>query len=287
VYYIDNLVVAEGNCEIEKVAQRAAYVKYLAREIKTEDDYSLLAGKTFSCFGANDTKQRDKLVESIKKKTGAKVSLESPDYQIIMIPKKGISNNSCNILDGLVGLRVPQQKVDWIKRLISTRKFFHPSMLEPRLCRAMVNLARVKEGDTIVDPFCGTGSILIEAQEFRIKSIGYDILSEMCKGAKRNLIENVAICDAVQMPLNASTVDAIITDVPYGRSTKLVKGYTRQQMLKDFIDNGSKSVKKMVIMCQMDDEDIVINSSYAMKKKIYHLYRHKSLTRSIVTLNTW
>ena len=40
------------------------------------------------------------------------------------------------------------------------RPFFHPGCMSPKLARCMANLARVKEGDTVLDPFCGTGGIL-------------------------------------------------------------------------------------------------------------------------------
>jgi len=177
-YCGDNIVIAEGNCDIGKVAQRVAYTKCIAREIQTEDDYSVLRGKTFSCFGTNDTKELERVVEDIKKKTGAKVFLKNPDYQIAIISKSPFLTN-------LVGIRIPQPKIDWANRLVLERKSLHPSMLEPRLCRAMVNLAKVKEGDTVVDPFCGTGGILIEAQEFKIRTLGYDILKKCAGGQNK------------------------------------------------------------------------------------------------------
>jgi tRNA G10 N-methylase Trm11 len=36
-------------------------------------------------------------------------------------------------------------------------------MLPPKLARMMVNLAQVKDGDVVLDPFCGSGTILMEA----------------------------------------------------------------------------------------------------------------------------
>jgi putative methyltransferase (TIGR01177 family) len=281
---MDNLVVAQGECKINKVAQRAVYTKSIAREIQTEEDYSVLRGKTFSCFGTNDVELRKRVVEDIKKKTGAKVLLENPDCQIVIV-SKSTGNNSSASFTNLIGIRIPQPRIDWTKRL-SQRKFLHPSMLEPRLCRAMVNLAQVKEGDTIVDPFCGTGGILVEAQELNIRTAGYDIQKKMCLGTKQNMVENIAICDSLHIPLKPFVADAIITDIPYGRSTKIIRGQTRQQILKDLIDNPI--VHKMVILCQKDDdEEMIMKSRTNLKSSICHLYRHKSLTRSMVTIMTW
>jgi putative methyltransferase (TIGR01177 family) len=283
-YCSDNLIIAEGNCEIEKVAQRVAYTKYIAQEIQTEDDYCILRGKTFSCSATNDITERERVVEDIKKKTGARVSVKNPDYQIAIISYR---INSSPFFTSLIGIRIPQPKIDWTNRLVLKRKFLHPSMLEPRICRAMVNLSMVKEGDLIVDPFCGTGGILMEAQELKIRTLGFDILNDMCIGAKQNQLENIVISNALHMPLKPFTADAIITDIPYGRTTKLIKGQTRAKMIEVFINNVRTVVKRMVIMCQREDEDIISESMLNMKINTCHLYRHKSLTRSIVTTRAW
>jgi putative methyltransferase (TIGR01177 family) len=278
------VVVAEGECEIDKVAKRVVYTKCIAQEIRTDTDYSILTGKTFSCIGDNDGSVIHRVAENIKKRTGAKISLKNPDYQIIVIsPYDAIRYPFCA---HLIGIRIPQPKIDWKKRQGNNRRFFHPSALEPRLCRAMVNLAEVKEGDTILDPFCGTGSILTEAQEFQIKTAGFDAIKKMCKGAKQNLIENIVQCDSVQMPLKPLGVDAIVTDIPYGRSTSMVNDRSRKQLLKDFVANASIAVKRMVIMCEKGDEDIIISTKTNIKS-VCHLYEHKSLTRSIVTITIW
>lgn len=279
------LVVAEGECEIDKVAKRVVYTKCIAREITTDTDYSILTGKTFSCVGGgSDRDFVHRVAENIKKRTGAEVSLKSPDYQIVVISRYNAIKYP--FYTHLIGIRIPQPKIDWKRRKASNRRFFHPSALEPRLCRAMVNIAQVKEGHTILDPFCGTGSILIEAQEFQIKTAGFDVIKTMCKGAKQNLIENIVQCDSVQMPLKPLGVDAIVTDIPYGRSTSMIKGRSRKQLLTDFVANASVAVKRMVIMCEKNDEEMLISTKTNIKS-VCRLYEHKSLTRSIVTITIW
>ena len=51
----------------------------------------------------------------------------------------------------------------------------------------MVNLAHVHNNDTVLDPFCGTGGILIEAGILNTKLIGSDIEKHMYEGSKLNL----------------------------------------------------------------------------------------------------
>ena len=55
------------------------------------------------------------------------------------------------------------------------RPFFYPGSMSPKLARCMVNLSRVNENDLVLDPFCGTGGILIEAGLIGCKVAGSDI----------------------------------------------------------------------------------------------------------------
>ncbi len=62
-------------------------------------------------------------------------------------------------------------------------------MLPPKLARIMVNLATggaPQEGAYLYDPFCGTGTILIEALESGISVIGSDMDGESVAGARQN-----------------------------------------------------------------------------------------------------
>lgn len=63
----------------------------------------------------------------------------------------------------------------------STRDFGRPNpnkekgMLPPKLARMMVNFACPVEGQTLYDPFCGSGTILQEAALLGLKVVGSDI----------------------------------------------------------------------------------------------------------------
>ncbi len=46
--------------------------------------------------------------------------------------------------------------------------------ISPRLAKTLINLAQVKRGETLLDPFCGVGTILQEALLQNIKTIGID-----------------------------------------------------------------------------------------------------------------
>ena len=57
----------------------------------------------------------------------------------------------------------------------------------PKVCRTLLNLAGARPGDTILDPFCGSGTLLMEAAMLGMKCIGVDIEGNQVQGTKANL----------------------------------------------------------------------------------------------------
>lgn len=114
-------------------------------------------------------------------------------------------------------------------RHVRSRPFFSPISLHPRHARALVNLTRVKEGETFMDPFCGTGGILLEASLVGAKVIGSDASSEMIEGCEENMrhfgarYHRLEVMDIEDAPKEFSKVDAVATDPPYGRSSSTMK----------------------------------------------------------------
>jgi len=57
----------------------------------------------------------------------------------------------------------------------------------PKICRTLLNLAGARPGDTVLDPFCGTGTLLMEAAMLGMNCIGIDIDGDQVQGARSNL----------------------------------------------------------------------------------------------------
>lgn len=102
-------------------------------------------------------------------------------------------------------------------------------MIPPKLARMMINLARLPEDQLILDPFCGSGTILMEALDLGYKNIqGSDISQEAVNDSQKNISwylrqfgrkeaqTAVKICDAKKLPscYPPGSVAAIITE-PY------------------------------------------------------------------------
>ncbi len=112
-------------------------------------------------------------------------------------------------------------------RRISRLPFRRPVGLDPKLARAVANLALAGPGRRIVDPFLGTGALLAEAALLGAEVTGIDVDVEMVRGAARNL-EAVGYPGARLLCGDAGTLaerfreerfDALLTDAPYGRAS--------------------------------------------------------------------
>ncbi len=105
--------------------------------------------------------------------------------------------------------------------------FQRPVSLPPRLARGAANLARVAPGGRVLDPFLGTGALLLEAGLLGARLYGIDRDATMVRGAIRNLefvgvtAEELLVGDAgaVEFSVPSISFDAILTDPPYGRSS--------------------------------------------------------------------
>ena len=134
---------------------------------------------------------------------------------------------------GRDGAEVLLREVAAVDRRASTARrmpllpFQRPVSLPPRLARAAANLARLRPGDRVVDPFVGTGALLAEAGLLGARTYGLDIDPTMLRGALRNLshlgVEAAALLegDAAVVDFEDPSLrfDALLTDPPYGRSS--------------------------------------------------------------------
>ncbi len=68
---------------------------------------------------------------------------------------------------------------------------FHPQMI-----RALLNIIGLKEGDTVLDPFVGSGTTALEAQLLGINCIGIDI-SPLCVLQSKVKTESIEVLDEI------------------------------------------------------------------------------------------
>ena len=169
------------------------------------------------------------------------------------------------------------------------RPFFYPGSMNPKLARCMVNLSRIREGELLLDPFCGTGGILIEAGLIGCKLVGSDIYWKMQNGTAINL-DYYGITDYRTFHLDVrelkmyEKVASVVTDPPYGISTSTgdVDG---EEIFNEFFHAIYDNMKDDAYLCMasphyVDLKPMVDEVGFEIVEQ-YGIKMHRSLTRII------
>jgi putative methyltransferase (TIGR01177 family) len=286
---------------VSRISRRAAYCRFggkllscggsieeLAEAIDSE---TIQGGKTFVVSSETvDRPECASLGALIKEKTNAQVSLENPDF-VFQLENTGKDLVLALSKDGF-------KTFSWRQRRPRARKFFLPSAIFPKLACLLVNLSRVREEEYFLDPFCGTGSLLIESCLMGMNTIGFDLTRWIARGAQMNLkgfslgLGSIVRADSTNAILPLRFVDAIATDVPYGRASS-TKGKETRTIIKEFtraageiLDNAISSLKKPKYCVLMRPSEIDFDydeSSFELCEE-HLLYMHRNLTRAISVL---
>ncbi|HSG83568.1 MAG: TRM11 family SAM-dependent methyltransferase [Nitrosopumilus sp.] len=278
---ISNLVIVQSKTNWNEIAKRATFVKTSGQILRKmsglfldEENIGVLKNaKTFVCRVVNLSSNQFNIPElessmgdMISKFSHAKVKLENPDITVYLI----FTNN-----ENFFGFSKR------VKNQVRPKKIKkHPHELDWKLTRLMINLIGLKKGETVCDPFCGTGTTLLEAESMGIHAIGLDFDEKMCNFAKENLKVNKYRSEVINSEFQgiskiSDKFDAIVTDLPYGIASKTSE--KPEDVLKKFFASLPKR-KKVAIMYK---KELDFNSKLTGLKK-YHIYRHKSLTRTIL-----
>ena len=168
------------------------------------------------------------------------------------------------------------------------KPFFHPSAMPSKLARCMVNLARAKTGELVLDPFCGTGSVMIEAAFIGCRVLGFDVQRRMAEGSQRNLkhfgveAEGLVVADSRKLPLRR--IDRVVTDPPYGKSATTMKSTTKQ-IVEGVLSSAHPLLSAGKLICIASPKTLNI-AHLGAKLGYKHIeshfaYVHRTLTREV------
>lgn len=226
-------VAIEGRSGGQDLADRLALSRRVLRRWPAADEGSALAdlargarpGETasFRTVGRMTTSPAEELVTDwvrAWKSGGGEIDLEHPDRRFLFVERTGRA-----ILVGEEIARVDRRAIE--RRRMPNLPFQRPVSLRPRLARVAANLAVIRPGDLVVDPFVGTGALLAEAALLGARVVGIDRDARMVAGSIRNLshlgapAERFLAMDAAQAAgrFAEGAVQAILTDPPYGRAS--------------------------------------------------------------------
>jgi putative methyltransferase (TIGR01177 family) len=148
---------------------------------------------------------------------GARIDLETPDRQFRYAPS------------GPARWQFGEQVAVVDRTALDERRMPHlpyrrPVSLAPKLGRVAANLARIRPGDRVVDPFLGTGALALECALLGARVTGIDRDATMARGALANFAHLGVVAESIVVADSGAVVpegpfDALVTDPPYGRAS--------------------------------------------------------------------
>ena len=236
---------------------------------------SQIGGKVFS-----DRKIVDLLGGGLHEK-GLKVDLMNPQ-----MPLKVLISGELWVL----GLMISSEVKGFEERKPHLKPFFKPGVILPRFARVFVNLVRLDRGELLFDPFCGTGSILVEAGLCHICNIGGDIDPIMVRGYLENMqyygLQGAGFRGWVQhMPIKDCSIDGIVTDTPYGKSSSTYS-QSLERLLTPFFREIHRVLKPAgyaVVVTNREVEKLFQEIGFSLVE-MHHHQVHRSMCRHIYLL---
>jgi len=192
-----------------------------------------------------------KVGRALSAKMKAEVNLKNPEAEFILfVSERGF----------IFGRKIQAAaRRDLNSRTNRIKPFKHPSTLQPDLSRALVNIARIRRGDTVIDPYCGVGGILLEISEIGATAVGLDFKHKMIYGARRNLMHygnslwHLIRGDARKPPFIKA--EGIVTDPPYGRLSPRIGGTMIEELHDSFVAFSAEALSKnrcLSLICPSD-----------------------------------
>jgi tRNA G10 N-methylase Trm11 len=178
------------------------------------------------------------------------ISREKILSSVIVKTNKLLQNGAeiCLFAGGFIGKTLAVQEFEEYEE----RDFAKPQrnilrgMLPPKLAKIMINLSGIKKDESLLDPFCGTGTVLMEASTLGYKNLfGSDLdvkaieetkenMEWLAKksGEKINYSLYVSPADKISEKLAKNSVSAIVTEPYLG---PLLRGNEPEQKIKETI----------------------------------------------------
>ena len=219
----------------------------------------------------NGADKRDKIESLDYLDIPGPVNLTNPDVIFSYLEFHGFDQN--NLPEEpesiMFGRLIGEGQRDRIRKLdIKKRKFIGNTTMDPTLALLMANVAKINLGATVLDPFVGTGSLLLAAAEFGGFVVGSDIdyltlhartrpsrVGQKKRAEDESFVANFEQYGLVANYLGVITsdfslspwvqdrpwLDAVVTDPPYGireRTTKVgtVKDYSENPIPDEYLD---------------------------------------------------
>ncbi|UCE81212.1 MAG: methyltransferase domain-containing protein [Methanobacteriota archaeon] len=222
----------------------------------------------------------DRMNHSIGEAMGRSVDLRNPQSEVRIVYSEDVH------IGRLLG---SVDRASYEHRKTKNLPFDRPISIHPKFARCLVNLTETRPGERLLDPFCGTGSVVAEAALAGTVAIGADISERMIQGARANLAYLGAEamlhkCDVGSLHAFIRHVDGIATDPPYGRSSSTNGEPVDRLFKRAFRAFGEIVDKRSRVAIAVHDSELTSLAEDFQQIVCHDFWVHRSLTRHFCVL---
>lgn len=158
----------------------------------------------------------------------------------------------------------------------AAKPFSTSTSLSSQLARALVNLV-IPQARSLVDPCCGTGSILLEAHLLGLQTYGADQNRRTAWMARQNLAHfgYDVVVDHVEIQDCQRKADALVTDLPYGRLLM-----TDESAIRSILEHGVKLAPLAVYVTGHNIRDWLTDVGYD-QVEVFTVNKHDRVVRFV------
>ena len=183
---------------------------------------------------------RSEELRAVEKQFGG--SIKSQDKNVIRKPSSSIIHEEYFVFDNLFGRVIQKCNYKEIEKRDMQKPVRREELsISPRLAKMMINLSEVKEGETLLDCFCGIGVVMIEALNMDINAVGIDKDANAIEGARQNLqwfkfpTSSYKLLYGDSIKLKISPVNVLVSEPDFGSVLKKIPGNREaQKMISQF-----------------------------------------------------
>jgi tRNA (guanine6-N2)-methyltransferase len=228
----------------------------------------------------------DAVIEATRKAYGMRAPVDL-DYPAVIVAVDVIFD------EYFVGIELGGD-LSWHRR--GYRVYEHPAALKPTLAYAMIVLSGMKDGDTLLDPMCGGGTIPIEAAYLfeSSKHACMDFNPRHIEGAKMNALAAMVssrisfiVGDARKLTsyFKPRSVDIVVSNPPYG--IRLGSPREVHALYDRFLEELAKLEPRATVLITTEHEYVKIKAAeYGLDIVHERAVAHGGLWPKILVLRT-
>ena len=184
---------------------------------------------------------KEERFKATEKKVSSRLKLESGE-EVVNLSSKKLIDEQYFVFKNFFGRIIETCDYKEIERLDMEKPVRREELaISPRLAKIMINLSKIRKGETLVDPFCGVGVIIQEALSQGLNVIGIDKDQSAIEGLKKNIQwgkfseENYSLINSDSSRVRIRKVKAVATEPDLGEILKLMPNSAKsKEMLSNY-----------------------------------------------------